>query len=303
MIEPKAKVLVVEDSPTNLDILIGLLKDYDVMVALNGPAALELLERESPDVILLDIVMPGMDGFEVCNRIKGRAEWRGIPILFITAKTDEPSIVHAFDVGGSDYVTKPFRSKELLARVRIQVEYRQAMDQLRIMAVTDALTGLPNRRAFFDDGIRLFNDARARAVPLSGMMLDIDHFKHINDRFGHACGDEVLRQVARGIRSQISSRDLCARVGGEEFALLMPGLEATLAFQLADRMRAHIASLKIETPHGPVSVTVSVGVAPLCPEAESLDDLLALADDQLYEAKHAGRNRVCAAACGSTLKA
>jgi two-component system, cell cycle response regulator len=137
------------------------------------------------------------------------------------------------------------------------------------------------------------------------MMLDIDHFKHINDRFGHACGDEVLRQVARGIRGQISGRDLCARVGGEEFALLMPGLEATLAFQLADRMRAHIASLEIETPHGPVTVTftVSVGVAPLCPEAESLDDLLALADDQLYEAKRAGRNRVCAAACGSTLKA
>ncbi len=299
MSELKPKVLVVEDSRTNLDILIGLLKDYDLMVALDGPTALELLERETPDVILLDIVMPGMDGFEVCNRIKSRTDWRSIPILFITAKTDEPSIIHAFDVGGSDYVTKPFRSKELLARVRIQVEYRRAMDQLRTMAVTDALTGLPNRRAFFNEGMRLFNEARAREMPLAGMMLDIDHFKRINDRFGHACGDEVLRQVARGIRRHISDRDLCARVGGEEIALLAPGLGVELAVRLADRLRRHLGSLGIETPHGPVSVTVSIGVATLCPEAESLDDLLALADDRLYEAKHAGRNRVRAAVCSS----
>ena len=299
MPEPKAtaKVLVVEDSPTNLDILIGLLKDYDLMVALDGPAALELLERETPDVILLDIVMPGMDGFEVCNRIKSRDEWRGIPILFITAKTDEPSIIHAFDVGGSDYVTKPFRSKELLARVRIQVEYRRAMDKLRTMTVTDALTGLPNRRAFFTDGIRFFNEARARTMPLVGMMLDIDHFKRINDRFGHASGDEVLRQVAKGVRSQLTDRDFCARVGGEEFALLAPDLELEPAVRLANRMREHLESLQIETPLGPVSITVSIGVALLCPETESLDDLLALADNRLYEAKRAGRNCVCAAAC------
>jgi diguanylate cyclase (GGDEF)-like protein len=300
MPEPKAKILVVEDNPTNLNILIGLLKDYDVMVALDGASALELLERETPDVILLDIVMPGMDGFEVCNRIKGRAEWRDIPILFITAKTDEPSIIHAFDVGGSDYVTKPFRSKELLARVRIQVEYRQAMNRLRTMAVTDALTGLPNRRAFFNDGMRLFNEARARAMPLSAMMLDIDHFKRVNDRFGHACGDEVLRQVARGIRSQISGRDLCARVGGEEIALLVPDLTLESAVRLANRLRGHLESLVIATPRGLVTVTASIGVAALCAQAESLDALLALADNWLYEAKRAGRNCVRAAPCTET---
>jgi two-component system, cell cycle response regulator len=293
MSDCKAKVLVVEDSPTNLDILVGLLRDYDVMVALDGPTALAILERETPDVILLDIVMPGMDGFEVCDRIKGRAEWRDIPILFITAKTDEPSIVHAFDVGGSDYVAKPFRSKELLARVRIQVEYRRAMDQLRTMAVTDALTGLPNRRAFFNDGMRLFNEARARSIALSAMMLDIDHFKRINDRFGHACGDEVLRQVARAIRTQVRGRDLCARVGGEEMALLVPGVDEAPAVALAERLRSQLEALLIDTPQGQVAVTVSIGVAPLRPDSLSLDDLLARADDRLYEAKRNGRNRVC----------
>lgn len=297
MAEPKSKVLVVDDSPTNLDILIGLLKDYDVMAAIDGRTALELLERETPDVILLDIVMPDMDGFEVCKRIKSRADLCGIPILFITAKSDEPSIVRAFDMGGSDYVTKPFRSKELLARVRIQVEYRHAMDQLRSMAVTDTLTGLPNRRAFFHEGMRLFEEALAQAAPLCGMMLDIDHFKRINDRYGHACGDEVLRQVARGIRSQISDHDHCARVGGEEIALLAPGLELAPAVRLAERIRAHLASLAIKTSQGPIFVTVSVGVAALCPETATLDDLIARADDRLYEAKHAGRNRVCAVVC------
>jgi diguanylate cyclase (GGDEF)-like protein len=297
MNEPKPKVLVVDDSPTSLDILIGLLKDYDVLAATDGRTALELLERESPDVILLDIVMPDMDGFELCNRIKARADWCGIPILFITAKTDEPSILRAFDVGGSDYVTKPFRSKELLARVRIQARYRQVLDQLHCMAVTDTLTGLPNRRAFFTEGMRLFDEALAQTAPLCGMMLDIDHFKRINDRYGHACGDEVLREVARGIRSQISSRDLCARIGGEELALLAPGLGLESAVRLADRIRTHLASLAIETAQGPISVTVSVGVAALCPETKTLDDLIARADDRLYEAKDAGRNRVCAVIC------
>ena len=292
--ETRAKVLVVEDSQTNLDILMRLLGDYDVMAALDGPTALEILERELPDVILLDIVMPGMDGYEVCKRIKQRPDWQGIPILFITGKTDEPSIVHAFDVGGSDYVAKPFRSKELLARVRIQVEYRRAMDTLRTMAVTDALTGLPNRRAFFADGLPLFNEARALGHPLAAMMLDIDHFKRINDRYGHACGDEVLRRVGGVLRDLVSARELCARVGGEEFALLVPEPETGLALALAERLRNRIESLVVETLGGePIATTASIGLAWIGPETQTLDDLMAQADDQLYRAKRAGRNQVC----------
>jgi len=301
MSDPRAKVLVVEDSQTNVGILVGLLQDYDVLVALEGHAALALLERETPDVILLDIVMPGLDGFEVCRRIKAREDWNAIPILFITARTDEASIIEAFDAGGSDYVTKPFRSMELLARVRIQVEYRRAMDQLRTMAVTDALTGLLNRRAFFADGIRLFNEARARALPLAAMMVDIDHFKHVNDRYGHAYGDEVLKRVADGLRDHLSPRDLCARVGGEEFALLLPVADTALAVGLANRLREHLQTLAIDTPSGPLSVTVSIGVAPTSAALETLDELLAQADGHLYAAKRNGRNRVCAATDSTTV--
>jgi diguanylate cyclase (GGDEF)-like protein len=295
MADAKPKVLVVEDSETNIAILVGLLRDYDVMVALNGRSALELLEDELPDVILLDIVMPEMDGFEVCERIKNRPDWRAIPILFITGQTDEASIIRAFDIGGSDYVTKPFRSKELLARVRIQVEYRQAMDQLRNMAVTDALTGLPNRRAFFTDGMRIFNEARARGMALAALMLDIDHFKQINDRYGHAAGDEVLKRVGEGLRTHVRGRDLCSRVGGEEFALLAPDSDARAGVSLGERLRAYVASLQIATPQGLIQVTLSIGVAALTPETDSLDALLARADDRLYEAKHSGRDRVCGA--------
>jgi len=296
MLDPRPKVLVVEDSRTNVGILVGLLQDYDVMVALDGKTALELLARETPDVILLDIVMPGMDGFEVCRRIKERDDLSAIPILFITARTDEASIIRAFDIGGSDYVTKPFRSKELLARVRIQVEYRRAMDQLRTMAVTDGLTGLANRRAFFADGLRLLNEARARALPLAAMMLDIDHFKRVNDQYGHARGDEVLRRVADALRDQTDGRDLCARVGGEEFALLLAVADDSQAAARAERLRRYLAGVVLDTPRGPLSVTVSIGVSALTADCDSLDALLAQADDRLYTAKRGGRNRVCAGA-------
>ncbi len=293
MPDPRPKVLVVEDSETNVRILLGLLQDYDVMVALDGESALALLARETPDVILLDIVMPGMDGFEVCRRIKGRDYLSGIPILFITGQTDEASIIQAFEVGASDCVTKPFRNQELLARVRIQVEYRRAMDQLRRMAVTDALTGLANRRAFFKDGLRLFNEARARTLPLVAMMLDVDHFKRVNDYFGHAYGDEVLKRIAEGLRHQAGASDLCARVGGEEFALLVARPDEDQALAHAEILRRHLSGLVIDTPEDSLRVTVSIGVSTLTSACDNLDALLAQADDCLYLAKRGGRNRVC----------
>lgn len=294
MIESKPKVLVVEDSKTNVHILVGLLQDYDVMVALDGEAALELLGRETPDVILLDIVMPGMDGFEVCRRIKDRQDLSSIPILFITAQTDEASIIQAFDIGGNDYVTKPFRSKELLARVHIQVQYRRAMGRLRTLAVTDALTGLANRRAFFADGRRLLNEAHARARPLAAMRLDIDHFKQINDQYGHVCGDEVLIRVADCLLDQIDIHGLCARIGDAEFALLVALPHDHQATAQAEHLRRHLAGVVIDTTGGPLSVTVSIGVSTLTADCDSLDALLAQADDRLQAAKRGGRNRVCA---------
>jgi diguanylate cyclase (GGDEF)-like protein len=287
-----AKLLVVDDNESNLDILLGLLADYDVIVALDGRDALELLRHETPDVILLDIVMPGIDGYEVCTRIKANPRWRDIPILFITARTDEASIVRAFDVGGSDYVTKPFRSRELLARVRTQVEYRRAMEQLRRMAVTDELTGVHNRRAFFELAARLFADAHARAEPLAALMMDIDHFKQINDTHGHAIGDIVLKRFAETVDASLPATHLFGRLGGEEFALLAPGLEPAAAANLAARLCASVGALRFPEADRSLRMTVSIGLAMLDATVADLDGLLRHADGQLFEAKRGGRNRV-----------
>jgi two-component system, cell cycle response regulator len=288
----RAKLLVVDDNESNLDILLGLLADYDVIVALDGHSALDLLRHETPDVILLDIVMPGIDGYEVCTRIKADPRWRDIPILFITAKTDEASLVRAFDVGGGDYVTKPFRSRELLARVRIQVEHRRAMEQLRRTAVTDDLTGAHNRRAFFEQAARLFHDAQTDDAPLAALMLDIDHFKHVNDNHGHAVGDAALRRFADVVRALLPPTHLFGRLGGEEFALLAPRCSLDAVEQLAESIRVAIEGLRFAPPQPDLHMTVSIGLALRCDGAEDLDGLLRLADDRLFEAKREGRNRV-----------
>ena len=289
MTEDRARLLVVGDNESNL---VGLLDAYDVIVARDGESALDLLTHETPDLILLDTVLPHIDGYEVCTRIKNDPRWRDIPVLFITAQTDETSLVRAFDVGGCDYVTKPFRRRELLARVRLQVDYRRAMQQLRRIAFTDELTGLPNRRAFFKAAAQRFRAARARGTPLAALMLDLDHFKSINDRFGHAVGDEALRRFATCISNCLSEQHLFGRLGGEEFALLAVGADETQANELGESFCRAVNAIDLGSAAPGYSLTVSVGVAHLSEGAADLDALLREADDRLFEAKRDGRNRV-----------
>jgi diguanylate cyclase (GGDEF)-like protein len=292
MPEPAAKLLVVDDNESNLDILLHLLDPYDVIVALDGNSALDLLQYECPDVILLDIVMPGLDGYEVCRRIKANPRWRHIPILFITAMTDEASLVRAFDVGGSDYVTKPFRSRELLARVRIQVEYRRAMEKLRRMAITDDLTGIHNRRAFFELAAEVFKRARRDRSGLAALMIDIDHFKTINDRFGHAVGDDALRHVVEAITAALPTDALLGRLGGEEFAVLLSERTEDMAAVLAESLRCAIARVRLDGVATGLEMSASIGIGHAAEGAADLDALLRLADDRLFQAKRDGRNRV-----------
>ena len=292
MAETKAKLLAVDDNESNLDILLRLLQDYDVIVALDGKSALDLLHYETPDVILLDIIMPGIDGYEVCARIKSNPRWSDIPVLFITAKTDETSLVRAYEVGGCDYVTKPFRSSELLARVRTQLEYRRAMEQLRHVAVTDDLTGIYNRRAFFEAALRAFQRARERGTALGVLMLDLDHFKGINDRYGHAMGDQALRRFVETVRGLLLPKHLFGRLGGEEFALLSPGSDEAESIALAERICQAVSAVRFDPPADDLRMTVSIGVAQIEDGAADLDALLREADDLLFQAKHDGRNRV-----------
>jgi two-component system, cell cycle response regulator len=291
MHKPTAKVLVVEDSAINVAILVRLLQDYDVMVALDGETALRLIDQEKPDVVLLNIIMPGLDGFEVCRRIRARPHLSDISILFITSRTDDASIVQAFAVGGSDYVTKPFHRQELLARVHVQVQSRRLMG-LRTLSVSDPLTGLPNRQALCTEGLRMINLAHARGRPLAALMLEIDQLKRINIQYDCAYGDEVLRRVAKVLIEHTGHQEQCARIGGNDFALLIHPQDDAHAVSLAERLRTDLAAIVIDSPQGPFSITVSIGICRLTAEYEDLDTLLAQADLCRHVAKRGGGNQV-----------
>lgn len=288
-----AKLLVVDDIRTNIDILMAILSDYDVMAALDGPTALEIVANEPPDVILLDIMMPEMDGYEVCQRIKADDRWKHIPILFITAKIDEDSIVKAFDVGGSDYVTKPFSARELLARVRIQIQYKRALEQLKRAVVTDDLTGILNRKAFFSRGQCFLSHGRDANHQIAAMMIDIDYFKSINDQFGHASGDLALRSLTSYVDQRLGESDLFGRLGGEEFAILTYVDDIQSALDLAESIRKGVSELTLETERGVIDLTVSIGVVfSKARSVESIDRLLFMADVELYQAKEDHRDCV-----------
>ncbi|MCK5680873.1 response regulator, partial [bacterium] len=185
-------ILAVDDTVTNLDILVDLLHDYDVIEATSGDEALEIVDEEKIDLILLDIMMPGMDGYTVCRKLKESEKSQDIPIVFITARSDEDAIEKAYDAGGVDYVTKPFKPKELRARVKIQLEHQEMIDKLEYLASHDPMTGIYNRRKFFELANRKFTD---NSENLYAAMMDIDNFKKINDTYGHPTGDLVIKAV------------------------------------------------------------------------------------------------------------
>jgi len=206
-------ILIVDDTVANLDILGELLKKYDVIDATNGEDALEILEDEKVDLILLDIMMPDMDGYEVCSRLKNNSNTKDIPIIFITAKTDEDSIEKAYEIGGIDYVTKPFRPKELLARVKRELQLQELQSELKLLASTDPMTKLYNRRYFTKMAEHTLDLVKREKKDLSIIMLDIDKFKNVNDTYGHQVGDDVIIELANTIRANQRNSDIVCRYG------------------------------------------------------------------------------------------
>lgn len=285
-----ATILVVDDTEENIDILVGLLKDYDVIIALDGPAALDILTRETVDIVLLDIIMPGMDGYEVCRIIKADARFKEIPVLFITARSDEASIEKAFDVGGVDYVTKPFKPRELMARLKTQLKLKNTLKALAYQATRDPMTGVYNRRRFFELGQKLF--AETPADQLFAVMMDLDKFKQINDAHGHAFGDEVLMRFSSTIKSHLHPADVFGRLGGEEFGLLCSGKKRAEILNRVEAMRRAVECMDMENNGKPVRITVSKGIACKTTETRNLDHILKHADQALYQAKGSGRNKV-----------
>jgi len=289
-------VLVVDDLPTNVALLARVLAShgYEVLKAYNGPQALEVARSRRPDLILLDIVMPEMDGIEVCRRLKADPAMHSVPIIMVSACDQEEDIVRALDAGAHDYITKPLNFRMAMARIRSAARSKAAHDQIAEMnmrladlATRDGLTGVRNHRFFCASLQAACSEARPD-FPLSMVMLDVDHFKCYNDRHGHPAGDEVLCAVSGVLRRESRTDDLVARYGGEEFALLFPGTAAVRAIEQAERLRAAIECY----PWPLQRITASLGVATMSSTLPNPSSLLARADQALYHSKHKGRNRV-----------
>ncbi len=290
MEENKQTILVVDDTETNIDILVELLGDkYDVMVALDGHSAIEIGLEEQIDLILLDIMMPEMDGFETCEIFKSNQQTKDIPIIFITANSDEESIEKAYDIGGIDYVTKPFKPKELLARVKTQLELRVLITHLEYISSYDSMTGIYNRRKFFELATEQFDKNNEN---IYAVMMDIDRFKNINDTYGHPLGDQVIKLVTKTISDNISNESILGRLGGEEFAILCCYDTKVDIVEKLEKIRKEIESLEVIASNGDVvKFTISTGVTKCDGTLKDIDELLKEADVALYDAKGTGRNK------------
>ncbi len=299
----KAKVLVLEDSPLDLDKITETLKrdGAEVYSAANCAGALERALGEEFDLVIVSLTLLNEDGLRLCSQLRSHERTRQVPILLMIDEGDLQRVAKGLELGANDYVIKPIDRNELQARVRTQVRRKRYQYRLRAnyeqslsLALTDSLTGVFNRRYVSAHLPRLLDRAADSNKPVSILMFDIDHFKRVNDTFGHDVGDEVLREVAVRSARNLRNFDLVARLGGEEFVVIMPDTDGESALMVAERLRQRIgdAPFVISAPVGEITVTVSVGVAVGGRVGDTVDTLIKRADEALYEAKRSGRNRV-----------
>jgi len=301
-----AKVLIVDDTPLSIRSVWRYLRDmgYEVEVATSGSQGLEMAHMKSPDVILLDMIMPDLDGITVLSELLTDSDpsLARTPIIMVSASDREEDIVQALDMGAQDYVTKPVSLSVLTARLRsaLRVKYSQealerANEHLMALSSIDPLTQTFNRRRFFELSVRELAKAQRFGRSLSMLMVDADHFKTLNDRFGHAFGDKALRMVASVLRANCRETDIIARMGGEEFAVCCPETDLEGGMLLAERIREGVSNHEFKLGERLVHVTISVGVASLCEIDRDIDALMERADRLMYQAKERGRNKVVGA--------
>lgn len=290
-------VLVIDDSTLIHSLVRVRLEDEPVEVhfADSGPIGLAMATKLQPDLILLDVDMPEMDGFETCHRLKADPVTSAIPVVFLSGAATAQQKVQGLDLGAVDYVTKPFDPAELRARVRAALRTKYLMDLLAKRAMIDGLTGLWNRACFEQRLASELSLTRRSERPLACAMLDLDHFKRINDTHGHPFGDEVLRGVAGVIQEVCRAEDVPCRYGGEEFVLLMPNTALEGAVTLAERIRAAVSDTPFTFRRERVTVTCSIGIADNLRLAGTDTSLVDMADQALYRAKQDGRNRAVSA--------
>lgn len=297
--DDRPRILIVDDERININILTSLLKtDYKLMAATNGEQAIKAASTGQPDLILLDILMPGMDGHQVCRKLKSDPATQSIPVIFITAMGDSENETMGFALGAVDYISKPFSNAVVKARIGVHLRLKRQNDLLENLASMDALTGVSNRRAFDLARASEWRRCQREKLPISFIMMDIDQFKQFNDNYGHGAGDECLSRIAKAIKGCIHRPgDLLARFGGEEFAVIMPGTSGEGAKQMVQQFQAAVAELAIAHEHSKVAphVTLSVGIATTSRTSElGPEQLFEAADKMLYQAKESGRNTCCA---------
>ncbi len=304
----KHLVLIVDDSEFNVKVLKEQLHShYDVMSATKPMEAMWLAFERSPDIILLDVMMPKMSGYELCRVLKDSKKTSNIPIIFLTSKGDVEDKVMGLKSGGDDYITKPYEINELLARINVHIRLKETQDQLKQLLVEknqlieqlenlslhDGLTGIYNRRYLEEYLEKSVEECKRYKLALSVVMMDIDHFKRVNDTYGHQIGDRVLQKFAKRIEKNIRKADVLARYGGEEFTVVSKNTEIEGAVTIADKLRAAIQEKPFKIGRHNINLTASLGVAAIGVGAYmDAAQLLRNADIMLYKAKAAGRNRV-----------
>ncbi|MFT4675588.1 MAG: diguanylate cyclase (GGDEF)-like protein [Reinekea sp.] len=293
----KPRLLIVDDQPINIHVINEIFKqDMDVLMATNGPSAIELCKSQTPDLVLLDVMMPGMTGYDVCRALKTEPATRDIPIIFLTSLAEEHDEIFGFKLGAVDFINKPISPIVVKSRVDTQLRLKLQSDLLRTIGLTDGMTGIANRRKFDETLDQQWRACERDRAALSLIILDVDFFKNYNDHCGHLMGDQCLKAIAQALAVTVRRpTDLLARFGGEEFACILPRTDNAGALNRAQQLLKVVSDLKIEHLKSSVSpvVTISAGTATLTPDRfKTVFELISLADKALYRAKEGGRNQV-----------
>lgn len=303
------KIVVLDDNTQNLKLISDVLEDagYDVSLCLTSNQLLDYLheEKELPDIIILDVMLPDMDGFEVCKRIKKSERTKDIPVIFLSARTETVDIVYGLGIGGVDYITKPFRPIELVARIQTHIEIKNIRDelkeknielvklneQLEEYAIKDPLTKLYNRRMMLTKFDEEISRCKRKNDVFSVILLDIDHFKQVNDNYGHNFGDEVLKIFSNLLMNSKRLEDFVARWGGEEFLLILPHTNGKGAYAVAQRIKEKVSEYEYFYNDEKLHITATFGIAEFNKDDTS-EKIIKKADYALYYGKENGRNQI-----------
>ncbi len=289
-------ILVVDDSHLDTTVIHRLLRDYRIISAGSGEEMWDVLDRETPSIILLDVILPGEDGFELAEKLSKDDNYADIPIIFITSRDTGGDVERGFDSGGVDYIKKPYTEKELRARLRSALANKRNERELREKTIIDPLTGVYNRRYFFEALDKNIEHARRNSRNLFALaLIDIDHFKNINDHHGHQAGDRVLAGLAECLSTRIRPYDLLARYGGEEFIILFKDCNRAESGEVLQRIKDFVEKTRWRIRDVDIQMTFSGGISDfgeVSPEASAASELVRIADERLYMAKQAGRNRI-----------